>query len=187
MPVKDGYEVCQFIKTHSELSKIPVVLMSGVVNRAVAERAFAVKADELLRKPFQPQDLDRARQASAQEQWRSCSHTCRGSECGGCAQQYFFGSSISADAAAFCSRHSCASAATRRSGCCACSAAPAMPLPITATAAVPMPQPVAVASACSDSGCSACAAMGCQPAAQAQMETVLPRPQKQRRSMMPAN
>ncbi len=57
MPVKDGYEVCQFIKTHSELSKIPVVLMSGVVNRAVAERAFAVKADELLRKPFQPQDL----------------------------------------------------------------------------------------------------------------------------------
>jgi CheY-like chemotaxis protein len=57
MPVKDGYEVCQFIKTHPELSKIPVILMSGVVNRAVAERAFAVKADELLRKPFQPQDL----------------------------------------------------------------------------------------------------------------------------------
>ncbi len=57
MPMKDGYEVCQFIKTHPELSKIPVVLMSGVVNRAVAERAFAVKADELLRKPFQPQDL----------------------------------------------------------------------------------------------------------------------------------
>jgi CheY-like chemotaxis protein len=57
MPVKDGYEVCQFIKTHPELSQIPVVLMSGVVNRAVAERAFAVKANELLRKPFQPQDL----------------------------------------------------------------------------------------------------------------------------------
>jgi hypothetical protein len=31
--------------------------MSGVVNRAVAEKAFAVRADELLRKPFQPQDL----------------------------------------------------------------------------------------------------------------------------------
>src|ERR1700757_768407 len=57
MPDKDGYDVCQFIKTHPELSKTPVVLMSGVVNRAVAERAFAVKADELLRKPFQPQDL----------------------------------------------------------------------------------------------------------------------------------
>jgi CheY-like chemotaxis protein len=57
MPDKDGYDVCQFIKSHPELAKIPVVLMSGVVNRAVAEKAFAVKADELLRKPFQPQDL----------------------------------------------------------------------------------------------------------------------------------
>jgi twitching motility two-component system response regulator PilH len=57
MPETDGYEVCQFIKNHPVLSRTPVILMSGVVNRAVAERAFAVKADELLRKPFQPQDL----------------------------------------------------------------------------------------------------------------------------------
>jgi len=57
MPDKDGYEVCQHIKSHAELAKTPVILMSGVVNRAVAEKAFAVKADELLRKPFQPQDL----------------------------------------------------------------------------------------------------------------------------------
>jgi len=57
MPEKDGYEVCQYIKNHPALAKTPVILMSGVVNRAVAERAFAVKADELLRKPFQPQDL----------------------------------------------------------------------------------------------------------------------------------
>jgi len=57
MPGKDGYDVCQYIKTHPSLSRTPVVLMSGVVNRSVAERAFAVKADELLRKPFQPQDL----------------------------------------------------------------------------------------------------------------------------------
>lgn len=57
MPDKDGYDVCQYIKSHPELAKTPVILMSGVVNRAVAEKAFAVKADELLRKPFQPQDL----------------------------------------------------------------------------------------------------------------------------------
>src|SRR6266853_849194 len=57
MPDKDGYDVCQHIKSHPALAKTPVILMSGVVNRAVAERAFAVKADELLRKPFQPQDL----------------------------------------------------------------------------------------------------------------------------------
>ena len=57
MPGKDGYEVCQYIKNHPSLQRTPVILMSGIVNRAVAERAFAVKADELLRKPFQPQDL----------------------------------------------------------------------------------------------------------------------------------
>ncbi len=57
MPDKDGYEVCQFIKQHPRLSKTPVILMSGVVNKSVADKAFAVKADELVRKPFQPQDL----------------------------------------------------------------------------------------------------------------------------------
>ena len=57
MPDKDGYEVCQFIKQHPTLGNTPVILMSGVVNRAVAEKAFSVKADELIRKPFQPQDL----------------------------------------------------------------------------------------------------------------------------------
>lgn len=57
MPEKDGYELCQYIKQHPRLGNTPVILMSGVVNRSVAERAFAVKADELIRKPFQPQDL----------------------------------------------------------------------------------------------------------------------------------
>ena len=57
MPDHDGYQVCEFIKQHPKLSATPVILMSGVVNRDVAERAFAVKAAELVRKPFQPQDL----------------------------------------------------------------------------------------------------------------------------------
>ena len=57
MPDKDGYEVCQFVKSHPQFSAAPVILMSGVVNRNVAERAMAVKADELMRKPFQPADL----------------------------------------------------------------------------------------------------------------------------------
>ncbi len=57
MPEKDGYEVCQYIKQHPTLGKTPVILMSGVVNKSVAEKAFAVKADELIRKPFQPADL----------------------------------------------------------------------------------------------------------------------------------
>ena len=57
MPDKDGYEVCEFIKQHEQFGNTPVILMSGVVNRTVAERASSVKADELIRKPFQPQDL----------------------------------------------------------------------------------------------------------------------------------
>ncbi|HVB87587.1 MAG TPA: response regulator [Candidatus Dormibacteraeota bacterium] len=57
MPDKDGYEVCQFVKQHDQFGRTPVILMSGVVNKSVAEKAMAVKADELIRKPFQPQEL----------------------------------------------------------------------------------------------------------------------------------
>jgi CheY-like chemotaxis protein len=57
MPDKDGYQVCEFIKQQERFAQTPVILMSGIVNRSVAERATAVKADELIRKPFQPQDL----------------------------------------------------------------------------------------------------------------------------------
>lgn len=57
MPDKDGYEVCAFIKQNEALAKTPVILMSGIVNKTVAEKAMSVKADELVRKPFQPSDL----------------------------------------------------------------------------------------------------------------------------------
>jgi len=57
MPDKDGYEVCQHIKQHPQFGKTPVILMSGVVNKSVAEKAISVHADELIRKPFQPQEL----------------------------------------------------------------------------------------------------------------------------------
>ena len=57
MPDKDGYQLCEFIKQHPLFGRTPVFLMSGVVNKEVAERAHQVKADELIRKPFHPQDL----------------------------------------------------------------------------------------------------------------------------------
>ena len=57
MPDKDGYQLCEFIKQHPLYGATPVFLMSGVVNKEVAERAHIVKADELIRKPFHPQDL----------------------------------------------------------------------------------------------------------------------------------
>ncbi|HEV2304946.1 MAG TPA: response regulator [Candidatus Acidoferrales bacterium] len=57
MPGKDGYEVCRLIKQDANLGNTPVILMSGVVDRTVAEKAIAARADELIRKPFQPRDL----------------------------------------------------------------------------------------------------------------------------------
>src|SRR5580700_184748 len=57
MPDKDGYQLCEYIKQHPLLGATPVFLMSGVVNKEVAERAHDVKADELIRKPFHPQEL----------------------------------------------------------------------------------------------------------------------------------
>jgi CheY-like chemotaxis protein len=57
MPGQDGYSVCTQIKQHAEYGTVPVILMSGVVNKTVADKAVAVKADELIRKPFQPQEL----------------------------------------------------------------------------------------------------------------------------------
>ena len=57
MPDKDGYQLCDYIKQHPRFGGTPVFLMSGVVNKEVAERANQVKADELIRKPFHPQEL----------------------------------------------------------------------------------------------------------------------------------
>lgn len=57
MPDQDGYSVCSQIKQHPHFGGTPVILMSGVVNKSVADKAVAVKADELMRKPFQPQEL----------------------------------------------------------------------------------------------------------------------------------
>ena len=57
MPDQDGYAVCSQIKENPDLSGTPVLLMSGVVNKSVADKAVSVKADELIRKPFQPQEL----------------------------------------------------------------------------------------------------------------------------------
>src|SRR6266699_1247593 len=57
MPDQDGYSVCSQIKENPDLSGPPVLLMSGVVNKSVADKAVSVKADELIRKPFQPQEL----------------------------------------------------------------------------------------------------------------------------------
>jgi CheY-like chemotaxis protein len=139
MPDKDGYDVCQHIKSHPALAKTPVILMSGVVNRAVAEKAFAVKADELLRKPFQPQDLI-ARVKHLLNPNGAAAPTPAAAANAAVAL-----SSIFSAAAAPMPPRSVPAAPPVQRAVAAAVPAPAMPLPVTATAAVPTPQPVPVA------------------------------------------
>ncbi|MGZ4895044.1 MAG: response regulator [Candidatus Angelobacter sp.] len=142
MPDKDGYDVCQHIKSHPDLAKTPVILMSGVVNRAVAEKAFAVKADELLRKPFQPQDL------IARVKHLLKSNGAPVPTPAAAANAAVALSSIFSAAAAPIPPRSVPAtpAPMQQRAAVAAVAAPAMPLPVTATAAVPMPHPVPVSA-----------------------------------------
>ncbi|HEX9819899.1 MAG TPA: response regulator [Methylomirabilota bacterium] len=57
MPDKDGYEICDFVKRHPRLGRTPVLLMSGIVNDAVRERAARVQSADVLSKPFAADDL----------------------------------------------------------------------------------------------------------------------------------
>jgi len=145
MPDKDGYEVCQFIKQHPTLGGTPVILMSGVVNRAVAEKAFAVKADELLRKPFQPQDLI-ARVKHLLKPNGVPAPTPAAAANAAVALSSIF----SAAAAAPMPPRSVAAAPAPVQQRAAVAAAPApvaaMPLPVTAAVTVPAPQPVSAAT-----------------------------------------
>jgi CheY-like chemotaxis protein/predicted regulator of Ras-like GTPase activity (Roadblock/LC7/MglB family) len=57
MPDRDGYEICDFIKRHPRLAHTPVLLMSGIVNDEVRERAAQVQSAGILAKPFAADDL----------------------------------------------------------------------------------------------------------------------------------
>jgi CheY-like chemotaxis protein len=148
MPDKDGYDVCQHIKSHPELAKTPVILMSGVVNRAVAEKAFAVKADELLRKPFQPQDLI-ARVKHLLKANGAPVPTPAAAANAAVALSSIFSAAASTPLPPR-SVPTTLAPVQQRAAVAAAPAPPApvpsMPLPITATAAVPLPQPVAAAT-----------------------------------------
>jgi len=63
MPDKDGYEICEFVKRHPRLGRTPVLLMSGIVNDDVRERAARVQSADVLSKPFAADDLLRRLEA----------------------------------------------------------------------------------------------------------------------------
>ena len=53
MPSKNGYEVCEYVKTHEKLRHIPVMLLVGSFEPFDEAEARRVGADEILTKPFQ--------------------------------------------------------------------------------------------------------------------------------------
>jgi hypothetical protein len=57
MPEKNGYEVCEFIKTSADLKHIPVLLLTGAFEPFDQERARSAGCDGFLAKPFEPQTL----------------------------------------------------------------------------------------------------------------------------------
>jgi CheY-like chemotaxis protein len=59
MPDVDGYRICETVRTHPMLSHTPVLLISGIVNSAVLDRAARVRSSAVLRKPFTADDLTR--------------------------------------------------------------------------------------------------------------------------------
>ena len=57
MPDMDGYQICDFVKKHPTLGHTPVLLISGIVNATVLERAAKVRSDDVMRKPFAADEL----------------------------------------------------------------------------------------------------------------------------------
>lgn len=59
LPDKDGYQICQFVRTHPAFGKTPVLLISGVVNSTVLARAAEVQSNDVMFKPFAADELVR--------------------------------------------------------------------------------------------------------------------------------
>jgi CheY-like chemotaxis protein len=56
MPVRNGYEVCEYVKKDSRFAHIPVILLVGAFDPLDEREAQRVGADGILKKPFVPPD-----------------------------------------------------------------------------------------------------------------------------------
>lgn len=57
MPEKNGYEVCEFVKSHPEYRSIPVILLTGTFEPFDPDRAEKAGCDAVVTKPFESQGL----------------------------------------------------------------------------------------------------------------------------------
>ena len=57
MPGRDGYEVCEFVKKSAQLSHVPVLLVASEMEPYDDARGAEVRADGIIKKPFEAHDL----------------------------------------------------------------------------------------------------------------------------------
>jgi CheY-like chemotaxis protein len=57
MPGKDGYEVCDFVKNSAEFAHVPVLLVASDLEPYDEARGARVRADGIIKKPFEPEEL----------------------------------------------------------------------------------------------------------------------------------
>lgn len=57
MPNKNGYEVCQEIKSGPKLQDIQVVMLSSISNEDSRRHAMSQGADDYINKPFSPMQV----------------------------------------------------------------------------------------------------------------------------------
>jgi CheY-like chemotaxis protein len=59
LPDRDGFQICEYVRSHAVIGTTPVLLISGIDNGTVQARAAEVRSDEVLFKPFGVDDLVR--------------------------------------------------------------------------------------------------------------------------------
>jgi CheY-like chemotaxis protein len=59
LPDRDGFQICEYVRSHAVIGTTPVLLISGIDNGTVQARAAEVRSDEVLFKPFGADDLVR--------------------------------------------------------------------------------------------------------------------------------
>ena len=57
MPHLSGQALCRFLRSHPRLTRLPVVLLSGVDNMAANTQENPARADAYLSKPVRPEEL----------------------------------------------------------------------------------------------------------------------------------
>jgi CheY-like chemotaxis protein len=57
MPEKNGYELCEYVKSHPDFRHIPVVLLTGTFEPFDPDRAEKAGCDAVITKPFESQSL----------------------------------------------------------------------------------------------------------------------------------